>query len=45
MMKKTISALAAAVPENIMKFIMQHVKPGCRVTINSLKKFGGDLDA
>ena len=35
----------AAVPENIMKFIMQHVKPGCRVTINSLKKFGGDLDA
>ena len=34
-----------AVPESIMKFIMQHIKPGCKVTINSLKNFGGDLDA
>ena len=34
-----------AVPENIMKFIMQHVKPGCKITIDSLKNFGGDLDA
>ena len=25
-----------------MKFIMQHVKPGCRITIDSLEKFGGD---
>lgn len=35
----------AAVPENIMKFIIKHVRPGCKVTIDSLKKFGGDLDA
>ena len=34
-----------AVPEDIMKFIMQHVKPGCKITIASLENFGGDLDA
>lgn len=34
-----------AVPENIMRFVMQHVKPGCRITIDSLENFGGDLDA
>ena len=34
-----------AVPEDIMKFIMQHVQPGCRITIGSLEDFGGDLDA
>lgn len=34
-----------SVPENIMKFVMQHVKPGCRITIDSLENFGGDLDA
>ena len=33
------------VPESIMKFIMQHVKEGCRITIDSLENFGGDLDA
>ena len=34
-----------AVPESIMKQIMQTVKPGCRITIDSLENFGGDLDA
>ncbi len=34
-----------AVPEDIMLFIMQHVKPGCKITIDSLENFGGDLDA
>ena len=34
-----------AVPEDIMRFIMQHVKPGCKITIDSLEHFGGDLDA
>ena len=34
-----------AMPEDIMKFIMQHVKPGCKITIDSLENFGGDLDA
>lgn len=33
-----------AVPEDIMRFIMQHVKPGCRIAIGSLEDFGGDLD-
>ena len=34
-----------AVPEDIMRFVMQHVKPGCKITIDSLDNFGGDLDA
>lgn len=34
-----------AVPEDIMKFVMQHVEPGCKITIDSLEHFGGDLDA
>ncbi|MBR1442849.1 MAG: L,D-transpeptidase family protein [Firmicutes bacterium] len=34
-----------AVPEGVMKFVMQHIKPGCRFTIDSLENFGGDLDA
>ncbi|MBR6337279.1 MAG: hypothetical protein IKR76_06040 [Ruminococcus sp.] len=34
-----------AVPEDIMHFIMCNVKPGCKITLNTLKKFGGDLDA
>ena len=33
-----------AVPEDIMRFIMQKVRPGCRITIDSLENFGGDLD-
>ena len=33
-----------AVPEDIMRFVMQHVKPGCRITLDSLEHFGGDLD-
>lgn len=42
---RTYTGGCVGVPENIMKFIMQHVKPGCRITIDSLKNFGGDLDA
>ena len=34
-----------AVPEDVMKFIMQHVKPGCKITVDSLENFDGDLDA
>lgn len=33
-----------AVPEDIMKFIMQHIEPGCKITLDTLKNFGGDLD-
>ena len=32
------------VPENIMRFIMQHIKPGCKITIDSLDNMGGNLD-
>ncbi len=44
-MNRTYTGGCVGVPENIMKFIMQHVKPGCRITIDSLDNFGGDLDA
>ncbi len=33
-----------AVPENIMKFIMQHIKPGCKITIDYLENMNGSLD-
>ena len=42
---RTYTGGCVGVPENIMKFIMQYVKPGCKITIDSLKNFGGDLDA
>jgi len=33
-----------AVPEDIMKFIIQHIRPGCKITIDSLEKFEGEQD-
>ncbi|MBR0398910.1 MAG: hypothetical protein IJI10_11670 [Eubacterium sp.] len=44
-MNRTYTGGCVGVPENIMKYIMQHVKPGCKITIDSLVNFGGDLDA
>ena len=34
-----------AVPEDIMRFVMQHIKPGCKITLDTLENMGGDLDA
>jgi len=34
-----------AVPEDIMKFILQHIEKGCKITIDTLENFGGKLDA
>ena len=34
-----------AVPESVMLVIMRTVRPGCRITLNTLEAFGGDLDA
>ena len=42
---RTYTGGCVGVPENIMVFIMQHVKPGCKITIDSLENMGGDLDA
>ncbi len=42
---RTYTGGCVGVPESIMKFIMQHVKDGCKITIDSLENFGGDLDA
>lgn len=42
---RTYTGGCVDVPENIMKFIMQHVKPGCKITIDSLENMNGDLDA
>lgn len=33
-----------AVPEDIMRFIMQNVHPGCKITIDSLQNMNGSLD-
>lgn len=33
------------VPENIMIFILQHIREGCKITIDTLENFGGDFDA
>ena len=42
---RTYTGGCVGVPENIMKFIMQHVELGCRITIDSLENMKGDLDA
>lgn len=42
---RTYTGGCVGVPENIMLFIMQHIKPGCKITIDSLENMGGDLDA
>lgn len=34
-----------AIPESVMKVVMKHVRPGCRIALNTLEAFGGDLDA
>ena len=41
---RTYTGGCVGVPENIMKFIMQHIKPGCKITIDSLTNMHGDLD-
>lgn len=33
------------VPEDIMIFILQHIREGCKITIDTLENFGGDFDA
>ena len=42
---RTYTGGCVGVPENIMKFILQHIKPGCRITIDSLENMHGDLDS
>ncbi len=34
-----------AIPENQMRFVMQHVRPDCRVVIETLENLGGSFDA
>ena len=42
---RTYTGGCVGIPENIMRYIMQHIKPGCRITIDSLANMNGDLDA
>lgn len=42
---RTYTGGCVGVPENIMKFVMQHIKAGCKITIDSLENMKGDLDA
>lgn len=41
---RTYTGGCVAVPEDVMRFIMQHVEPGCVFVIDSLENFGGSLD-
>lgn len=41
----TYTGGCVAVPESIMVFIMQHIKPGCKITIDFLKNMKGDTKA
>ena len=41
---RTYTGGCVAVPESIMKQVMMRIKPGCKITIDSLENFGGDLD-
>ena len=42
---RTYTGGCVGVPESIMKVIMQRIKPGCRITIDSLENMNGNLDA
>ena len=41
---RTYTGGCVAVPEDVMRFVMQHVEPGCVFVIDSLENFGGNLD-
>lgn len=41
---RTYTGGCVAVPEDIMKFIMQNVEKGCKITIDSLDNMHGELD-
>ena len=41
---RTYTGGCVGVPEDIMLFIIKHIKPGCKITIDSLKNMGGELD-
>ena len=40
---KPFTGGCVAIPENQMKFVMQHVDPGCKVVIDSLENLGGEF--
>ena len=41
---RTYTGGCVAIPEDVMKTVMQLVKPGCKITIDYLTAFGGSLD-
>ncbi len=41
--KRPFTGGCVAVPENIMKFIMQNIRPGCKITIDTIENLGGSL--
>ena len=42
--RKPYTGGCVAVPENIMKFIMQNIKPGCKITIDTMDNLGADFN-
>ncbi|MBR4383833.1 MAG: hypothetical protein IKP64_09780, partial [Selenomonadaceae bacterium] len=41
--KKPWTGGCVALPEEKMRFVMQHVKPGCACVLDSLENLGGTL--
>ncbi len=42
--RKPYTGGCVSVPENTMKIIMQHIKPGCKITIDTMDHLGADFD-
>ena len=42
--RKPYTCGCVSVPENIMKIIMQSIKPGCKITIDSMKNLNASFD-
>ena len=42
--RKPYTGGCVAVPENTMKQIMQNIKPGCRITIDTMENLGADFN-
>ena len=41
--RKPYTGGCVSVPENIMKIIMQNVRPGCKITIDTIKNFNANI--
>ncbi len=42
--KKPYTGGCVSLPENIMKLVMQNIKPGCKITIDTMENLGGSFN-